>query len=108
MVETRVGEDFETGANGAALGVVGSIDNAGDAGVDDCASAHAAWLDGDVERGTGKAVVAEKAGGFAKDNDFGVGCGVDIANGAVVRTGQNLAVMDQHGADGYFAGCDCG
>ncbi len=43
-------------------------------------------------------------GGFAKDNNFGVGSGVAIANGAVAGTGKNLAVMDEHGADGDFAG----
>jgi len=84
MVEARVGEDFEAGADGAAFGIVGAIDEARDPGLNDGAGAHAAELDGDVERGIRKAVVAKKAGGFSQSNDFGVGRGVAIANGAIV------------------------
>ncbi len=97
-------EDFEAGADGAAFGVVGAVDEARDTGLDDGACAHAARLDSDVECGIGEAVVAEKAGGFAKDDDFGVGGGVAIADGAVARTGEDLAVMDEYGADGNLAG----
>ncbi len=108
MVETRVGEDFETGADGAAFGVVGAVNEARDASLDDGAGAHAAGLDGDVERSICKAVVAEKAGGFAKNNNLGVSAGVAVPNGAVVRTGKDLANVDEHGTDGDFADCGSG
>src|SRR5216683_2973105 len=108
MIKARVGEDFEAGADGAAFGIVGAVDEAGDTGLNDSARAHAAELDGDVERGIRKAVVAKKAGGFSQSNDFGVGRGVAIADGAVAGTGENPAVMDEHGADGDFAGCGGG
>ena len=104
MVKVPVGEDFEAGADGAAFGIVGAIDEARDTGLDHGARAHAAGLDGDVQRSIGKAIVSEKTGGFTKDDDFGVGSGVAITDGAVVRTRQNLACMDEHGADGDFAG----
>jgi len=108
MVESRVGEDFEAGADGAAFGVVGAVDEAGDAGLNDGAGAHAAGLDGDVKGGVGEAVVAEEASGLAEDDDFGVGGGVTIAGGAVAGTGEDLAVVDKDSADGDFAGCRCG
>jgi len=108
VVEAGVGEDFEAGTDGATLGVVGAVHEAGDAGLDDGAGAHAARLDGDVERGVGEAVVAEKAGGFANDDDFGVGGGVAVANGAIAGTSEDLGVVDEHGADGNFAGCGGG
>src|SRR6267154_1733021 len=92
MVESRVGEDFEAGADGAAFGVVGAVDEAGDAGLNDGAGAHAAGLDGDVKGGVGEAVVAEEASGLAEDDDFGVGGGVTIAGGAVAGTGEDLAI----------------
>lgn len=107
MVQARVGEDFETGADGAAFGVVGAVDEARDAGLDDGACAHAAGLDSDVERGTGEAVIVQKARGLAKDNNFGMGGGVAIADGAVTGTGEDLAVVDEDGADGDFSGCSC-
>ena len=105
MVETRVRQDFETGADGAALGVVSAVDQARDASLDYGAGAHAAGLDGDVESGTGEAVVAEQAGGCAKDEDFGVGGGVVVADCTVVRTRENLAVVDEHSADRDLADC---
>jgi hypothetical protein len=104
MVEARVREDFETGADGAAFGVVRSVDEARDAGLDDGAGAHGARLNGDVQRGVGEAIVAEEAGSFAKNDDFGVCRGVAIADSAVAGTGEDLAVMDEDGADGHFAG----
>jgi hypothetical protein len=104
MVEARVGEDFEAGADGTTLGIFGTVNEARDAGLDDGAGAHAAGLDGDVERGIGEAIVAEKAGGFAKDDDFAVGGGIAVADGAIAGTGQNLAVVDQHSTDRDFAG----
>src|SRR5260370_26195870 len=96
MVEARVGEDFEAGADGAAFGIVGAVDEAGDTGLDDSARAHAAELDGDVERGNRKAVVAKKAGAFSQNKDFGVGRGGAIADGALDRTARKFAVMDAH------------
>jgi hypothetical protein len=108
MVEVRVGEDFEAGADGAGFGVVSAVDEAGDAGLDDGAGAHAAGLDGDVERGVGETVVAEKTRGLAQGNDFGVGGGVAIADGAVPATGEDLAGADEYGADWDFAGFGCG
>jgi hypothetical protein len=108
MVEARMGEDFETGADGAAFGIVGAVDEARDTGLDDGAGAHAAGLDGDVERGVDETVVAEKTRGFAQCDNFGVGGGVAIADGAVARTRQDLAFMDEHSADGDFAGCGGG
>ena len=107
MVEAQVGEDFETGADGTALGIVGAVDEARDTRLDDGASAHAARLDGDVERRIGEAIIGEKASGFAKCDDFGVSGGVAIADGAIASTSENLAVMDEHGADGDFACCGC-
>ncbi len=105
MVEARVGEDFEAGADGAAFGIVGAVDEARDTGLNDGARTHAAGFNGDVERGVRETVVAENAGSFAEDDDFGVGGGVAIADGAIASTGEDFAVVNEHGADGDFAGC---
>ncbi len=107
MVEARIGEDLEASTNRAALGVVGAIDQARDARLNDGAGTHAARLDGDIEGGACEAVIAETAGGFAKDDDFGVGRGVIIADGAVAGPCQELAVMHEDGADRDFAGVTC-
>lgn len=103
MVEARVGEDFEAGSDGAAFGVVSTVDEARDAGMDDGAGAHAAGLDGDVEGGVREAVVAEEASGFAESDDLSVRSGVTIADGTVAGTDENLAVMDENGANRDFS-----
>ncbi len=69
MVEARLGKNCKTGADGAPLGIVGAVDKTRHAGLDDGARAHAARLDGYVERRLGKAVIAKKAGRFAEDDD---------------------------------------
>jgi len=104
VVEAGVGEDFEAGTDGTAFGIVGAEDKARDAGLDEGARAHAAGLNGDVQRSIRKAVVAKPAGRFSQTDDFGVGGGVAIAHGAIARTGKDLAVVDEQGADGDFAG----
>ena len=104
MVEARVGEDFKAGTDGAAFGVVGAVDETRDAGLYDGAGAHVAGLDGDVERGVGETVVGKPSGGFAKDDDFGVGGGIAVADGAVATASEDLAVVDKDSADGDFAG----
>ena len=48
VVELGAGQEFEGGAEGAALRVVGAVDEPGDAGLDDCAGAHGARLEGYV------------------------------------------------------------
>jgi hypothetical protein len=104
MVEMWVREDFETGADSAAFGIVGAVNETRNAGLNDGSGAHATRLDGDVQRGAGETIVAEQARGFAKGDHFGVGCGIAIANGAIAGAGEDLAVADEDGADGNFAG----
>ncbi len=108
MVEARVGEDFEAGADGAAFGIVGAVDEARDACLDNGAGAHTAGFDGDVERGISETVVAENAGSFAEGDDFRMRGGVAIADRAVTRTGEGFAFVDEHRADGHFADCGRG
>jgi hypothetical protein len=103
MVEAGVGQDFEAGADGAALGVVGAVDEAWHAGLNHGAGAHAARLNGDVERDAGEAIIAEEACGFAKDDNFRVGGGVAVADGTVAGASEDLAVVDKNSADGDFA-----
>lgn len=104
MIKARLGQDFKAGADGAAFGIVGAVDETRDTGLDHGASAHAAGLNGDIESGACKAIVAESAGGFAQSYDFGVGGRIAIADGPIARTGKNLAVVDKHRTDGDFTG----
>ena len=99
-----MGENFEAGAYGAALGIVAPIDQTGDARLDDGPGTHGAGFDGDVEGDASEAVVIEDTGSLPQDHDFGVGSGVAIADGAVTGAGQDVAPMDKHSANGHFSG----
>ena len=94
MVEAGVREDLEAGAHGATFGIVAAVHESGDASLNDGTGAHAAGLDGDVEGGVRKAVIAEDAGGLTQDDDLGVGGRVAVANGAVARASDDLGVVD--------------
>ena len=91
-------------AAGAGLGVGRGVDQAGEAGVEDCASAHGAGFERDVEGAAlGQAIVGEGAGGVAEGDDLGVGGGVVVAQDAVLAAGDDLAVEGEDGADGDFS-----
>ena len=104
MIQTVLGKKFEAGLNRAALGLRGAINETRNTRLDRGACAHDARFEGDVERGAGKAMILQGAGGGAKNYDFGVRSGIDIANSAIAGTGENLAVVDKYGADRDFAG----
>ncbi len=107
MVQAVVGQDLEAGAHGAGFGVIGSVDEVWDAGLNHGAGAHAAGLDSDVERGAGETVIAKQACGFTKDHHFRVGGGVAVADGTVARTGEDSAVTHEDGANWHFTGRPC-
>ena len=103
MIKSCVCEDFETGTNGATLWIVGAVDEARDASLDNGPGTHAARFQGDVESRASHAVIGEEASCFADYDDFGVRGGIAHANRAVAGAGQNFAVLDEHGPDGDFA-----
>ena len=104
VIQPGAGEQLEAGTEGAALGVVGGIDDAGNPRLNDRPSTHGAGFEGDVEDGAGEAVVAEEARGFPNDNHFGVRGGIVIADSAIAGARENRIVVDNYGPNGNFAG----
>ena len=101
--------DGEDGAAGAGFGIGSGVDQAGDAGVEDSAGAHGAGFERDVESAAfvvfiEEAIVFEGAAGVAEGDDLGVGGGVVFAEDAVLAMGDDLALVDDDGADRDFAG----
>ena len=101
--------DAEDGAAGAGFGIGCGVDEAGDAGVEDGAGTHGAGFESDVEGAAfvifvQQTVIFEGAAGVAEGDDFGVGGGVVVAEDAVLAAGDDLALVDDDGADGDFAG----
>lgn len=102
MVQARMREYLEAGANRAGLGILTAIGQAIDARLDDRSSAHGTGLNRDIKRGSCQTVVAKRARSFAEDNHFGVGGGVAIANGAVAGPREDAARVQEDGADWNF------
>jgi hypothetical protein len=108
MVEARIRKHLKAATHRPALGVISAVDQAWDASLNNRAGTHAARLDGDIESGACKAVVAQLARRFAKDDDFGVSRGIVIADGAVAGAGNDLAIVHQNRAYGNLAGFRAG
>ena len=103
VIELGTGEQFEAGAESAAFWVVGCIDQARDARLDDGSGAHGARFEGNVKSGFCETVVCKFFSGFPNDHDLGVRGRVAIADGAVAATRKNFPAVDKDGADGNFA-----
>jgi hypothetical protein len=95
MIQSRVGEDLETGTNRAALRIVAAIHDARDASLNNRPCTHAARLDRGVQGRRSQPVIAEFPRTFAQHQNFRVRSGVAIPDRAIARTRDNFTVSDQ-------------
>ncbi len=108
VVEDRGGAEVEMRIDGAEAGVGGSVNKAGDAGVDDGSGAHHAGFDGGVERGAGQAIVLQLFRGLADGEYLGVSGRVAVGDRAVRRRGEQRAFGGNDARpDGNFADGGC-
>ena len=103
VVSAVMAEDFETGMDCPALGLVRSVDQTRYAGLKHCPGAHGAWFDGHVKSGAEKAVIADAPGRVTEHENFGVRGGIIMSDGAISGSRDDFFVEDQNRADGNFA-----
>lgn len=103
MVSAVVAEHFEAGMDRPALGLIRSVDQTRYAGLEHCAGAHRAGLDGDVKTGADKAVIADAPGRVAEHENLSVRGGITMSDSAISSPRDNFFVEDQNRADGNFA-----
>lgn len=96
---------LEATADRPTLGIVAAVHQARNTGLNDGARTHAARLDGDIQYRSRETVVAKYTGRFPQDHNLGMRGGVAIADGAIAGTGDDLAIVDEHGADRDFTSC---
>jgi hypothetical protein len=99
MIQSRVGEDLETGANRTALRIVAAIHDPRDASLNNRPCTHAARLDRNVQGRRSQPVIAEFPRAFAQHHNFRVRGGVAIPDRAIARTRDYFAVSHQDCAD---------
>ena len=103
MVQCWVIEDAQDRAAGSGFGIGGSVDEAGEAGVENGSGTHGTGFEGGVKSAVFEAVVFEGEAGFAEGYDFGVGGGVGVAEDSVLASADDLVVVDDDCAYGDFA-----
>lgn len=103
MIQFWVCENFEAGADGSAFGVIGTIDEPRNSGVDHRTRTHTARLDGDIQSRASQPVIPQNASRLANDDDFRMRGRVTIANGPIAAASYNSIFVHQERADGDFA-----
>ncbi len=103
VVELGMIQDRQHGTAGAGLGICRREYEAIEARMNQGSGTHSAGFEGREDRAVVETVVAEDFCGFAKADDFGVGCGIVVAHDAILATRDDLAVPDQDRADRHFA-----
>ena len=103
MIEARVRENFEAGADCAATWIVGTVNEFRDAGLDHGAGTHRTGLECDVDRCAGKPVVVENVGCLAERGNFGMGGGVIVSNRTIAGARDDFVIVHENRADGNFS-----
>ena len=93
---------MELAADAAEAEVARTKNESADAGLDQGSGAHDAGLEGGIERGAFEAIVADRGGGLAEGEDFGVGGGVVEGDGGVGASTDDFASF--HGCIGHRDG----
>ena len=96
-------EQVQHRARCAAFGIRRGIDHTLQPSVERRARAHGAWLQRDMQFTAIQTVIAQREGGFADRLHFGMRARVLPGDGGVAAASDDLAVLDDHRADGYFA-----
>jgi hypothetical protein len=102
MIELRVIEQRKARPNSSSLGVVGSVYQASNPGLNHGAGAHGAWFDGDVNGRVKKSVVPNGLRCFSQDDNLGVRRGVAIANRAIPGASKDSTFRYKHGSHRDF------
>jgi hypothetical protein len=103
VVELGVVHDGEDRAAGSGFGVGCSVDEAGDAGVEDRSGTHGTGFERGVEGAVFEAIVRERATCFAEGDNLSVGGGVAVAEDPVLASADDFVFVNYDCAHGYFA-----
>lgn len=90
VIHTRMVEDGEAGANCAALGIVRTVDEAIDPGLEHCARAHRAGLDSDVESESRETMIPHSRCGCAQGDYFRVRGRVAVCDGTIAGAREDI------------------
>jgi hypothetical protein len=88
----------------SCFGVIGSVDQAADAGVHCSSRAHSARLNCSKQFAANEAVIAEVSTCFAQGDDFCVGGWIVVGKIAVPTSAHDAALVNDNGPNWYLVG----
>ena len=106
MIQAGVVYQLQNRMDGSRLRVVGTVDQAADAGMNRGSRAHRARFNCSKQIAVGEAVVTEVSSGFAQGRNFSVCGGVVVSEIAIPSAANDVAGANDDGADGYFVGVE--
>ena len=99
----RLGKEPHAGIHRAALGIGGAVIQPPDPRKRDCARAHRAGLQRDVEVAVDQPLGPDGLGGLPDRQDFGVRRRIAVGQRPVAGRGDHLVTPDDHASDRNFA-----
>jgi len=89
--------------HGARFGVVGSVDQALDSGMNQRAGAHCARLNCNKQFALSQTMVTQRGTRLAQSDDFGVARGIGVGDIAIPSASDDVALVDDDCAHGNFS-----
>jgi len=99
MVQLRVTQDLHYRVHSAGFRIIRAVHQLTNARVNDRASAHPTRFNCNKQVAVAQAIVPQDGAGGAQRDDFGVRRGIVVCNIPVPSASNDLALMDDHGAD---------
>lgn len=103
VVQAGMIEDMHGGVHCAGFRIVRAVDKAPNAGVDQRAGTHRAWLDRGKQVTIAEPVIALGEPGFAKRNYFRVGRGIGKGDIAIESPTDDFALVHNDSTNGHFS-----
>ena len=82
--------------------IVGAVDQTLDPRMNDCARAHRTRFNCNKQFAVSEAVVTKGCPGFTQGEEFRMGAGIGVGDVAIPSATNDVASMNDHGADGNF------
>jgi hypothetical protein len=102
MVQAGVIRHLQNRMDRARFRVIGSVDQAAEAGMNRCSGAHGARLNCSEQFAVAEAMITQVLSGLAQGHDFRVGSGIVVGEVAVPSSSNDLAGAHYDCAYGHF------
>ena len=107
MIQAGVIRHLQNRMDGACLGVVGTVHQAADSGMNCRSRAHGARLNCSKEFAVAKTVIRNVSSGLAQRDDFSVSAGIAVGEVAIPASSDDPPAAHYDGSDRHFTRLQC-